>query len=250
MGQISDALDKKTPLRLVQLNPEMTVAAQKDKSVSQNILKADLVLANGSGIQWAAEFLASPNQSIGNWFVSLVEMMLFPRSVQNIIPEKFTSTSFTLKVLQIANRTNRKVLLVGKPKNAHIRHTEAYLTKKFPHAEFGHFDGSNFDQQKQIELEKQLKQMKPDIVLLGLGFPAQEFAAQELKKSSSHGIFIGEGGTFDYENFGGTIRRAPKLVQSFHLEWLWRLIVEPSRWRRQLAIPRFAWSVYRSTKKQ
>ena len=60
-----------------------------------------------------------------------------------------------------------------------------------------------------------------------------------------HGVLIGEGGSFDFRELGGGIRRAPAPVRRLGLEWLWRLLREPSRLRRQLAIPQFVVLVQR-----
>jgi N-acetylglucosaminyldiphosphoundecaprenol N-acetyl-beta-D-mannosaminyltransferase len=65
-----------------------------------------------------------------------------------------------------------------------------------------------------------------------------------LSKHSAHGVFIGEGGTFDFESFGGERKRAPQWVQRVGLEWLWRLILQPGRILRQLAVPRFIYRVW------
>ena len=73
----------------------------------------------------------------------------------------------------------------------------------------------------------------------------QEDAAQKIQKSMEHGVILTEGGTFDYQQFGGRIPRAPKLFQKIGLEWLWRLLREPSRIRRQVSLLKFIWITYR-----
>jgi N-acetylglucosaminyldiphosphoundecaprenol N-acetyl-beta-D-mannosaminyltransferase len=100
----------------------------------------------------------------------------------------------------------------------------------------------------EAELVTDLHATRPDLILVGMGFPLQEELMAKLAPQLSHGVLIGEGGTFDYDSFGGVRTRAPRWVQTIGLEWLWRLATEPSRWRRQLAIPRFIWTVYRSSK--
>ncbi len=70
-----------------------------------------------------------------------------------------------------------------------------------------------------------------------------------LQEKLTHGVMIGEGGTFDYQQFGGKLPKAPGWVQKINLEWLWRLIRQPWRLKRQLAIPRFMWRVYQEGKR-
>jgi N-acetylglucosaminyldiphosphoundecaprenol N-acetyl-beta-D-mannosaminyltransferase len=74
----------------------------------------------------------------------------------------------------------------------------------------------------------------------------QEHIISRLTPQLDHGVLIGEGGTFDYKQFGGHRRKAPVIMQRLGLEWLWRLILEPRRLRRQWAIPRFIWRIWQS----
>jgi N-acetylglucosaminyldiphosphoundecaprenol N-acetyl-beta-D-mannosaminyltransferase len=79
-----------------------------------------------------------------------------------------------------------------------------------------------------------------------MGFPLQERIISRLAEHLKHGVLIGEGGTFDYEQFGGTRTKAPAIMQRLGLEWFWRLILEPNRIKRQLAIPRYIWRIWRA----
>lgn len=79
-----------------------------------------------------------------------------------------------------------------------------------------------------------------------MGFPLQERVCAYLAKHAEHGVFIGEGGTFDYADFGGRRTKAPVLLQRLGLEWFWRLLLEPQRLLRQLAIPRFIYRIWSS----
>lgn len=77
-----------------------------------------------------------------------------------------------------------------------------------------------------------------NVLLAGLGSPKQEYWLHEHLAATKCGVGIGVGGSFDV--LAGTVRRAPRLWRRAGFEWLYRLIQEPSRWRRQLALPRFA----------
>jgi N-acetylglucosaminyldiphosphoundecaprenol N-acetyl-beta-D-mannosaminyltransferase len=79
---------------------------------------------------------------------------------------------------------------------------------------------------------------KANVLLVGLGSPKQEYWLEENLAATGCGVGIGVGGSFDV--LAGTVSRAPRLWRRAGLEWLYRLIREPSRWRRQLALPRFA----------
>jgi N-acetylglucosaminyldiphosphoundecaprenol N-acetyl-beta-D-mannosaminyltransferase len=75
------------------------------------------------------------------------------------------------------------------------------------------------------------------ILFAGLGFPRQEFWLSEHLTQTGCGVGIGVGGSFDV--ISGNVRRAPDGWRKAHLEWLYRLVTQPRRWRRQLALPYF-----------
>jgi N-acetylglucosaminyldiphosphoundecaprenol N-acetyl-beta-D-mannosaminyltransferase len=79
------------------------------------------------------------------------------------------------------------------------------------------------------------------LLFVGLGSPRQEFWLAEHLRATGAGAAIGVGGSFDV--LGGRVMRAPRLMRRFGLEWLYRLVKEPHRWRRQLALPYFVWLV-------
>ena len=79
------------------------------------------------------------------------------------------------------------------------------------------------------------------IVLIGLGSPRQEFWFARHSSELPGVVGIGVGGSFDV--LSGRVARAPRAWRALHLEWLYRLVTEPSRWRRQLALPTFVWLV-------
>ena len=79
------------------------------------------------------------------------------------------------------------------------------------------------------------------MLFAGMGFPRQEYWLSSHLRETGCGVGIGVGGSFDV--IAGRIERAPQLVRRLGLEWLYRLVREPRRWRRQLALPRFVWLV-------
>jgi len=91
-------------------------------------------------------------------------------------------------------------------------------------------------------LEQQLLAARPDLVLAALGVPRQETWIQKLPGRSG-GLWMGVGGSFDV--WAGVKKRAPAWMGALQIEWLYRLIQEPSRWRRMLSLPKFAWEVIR-----
>src|SRR5690606_17087721 len=96
------------------------------------------------------------------------------------------------------------------------------------------------------EIEARLAATRPNVLLVAFGHPAQDlWIARHRATLAAHGILvaIGVGGTFDY--LSGRVPRAPRVVRRLGLEWLYRLIRQPWRWRRQMALPLFALLVVR-----
>ena len=213
-----------------------------------------LVLPDGVALQWAAYF-QNTSGSLWQLIKTGSDIVFRPQKLNSVLPEKFAGTNFTWPLLEQAAKHSKTVYLVGSPLNQTINATAKYLSSHIPDLNIvgstaGKDDSGEFSDKLERQLIKQLETKRPDIVLIGIGFPRQEYLAQRLAMQLDKGIFIGEGGTFDYRQFGGQRRKAPKFMQVLGLEWLWRLMLEPSRWRRQLAIPKFMRRVYKSLHSQ
>jgi N-acetylglucosaminyldiphosphoundecaprenol N-acetyl-beta-D-mannosaminyltransferase len=93
------------------------------------------------------------------------------------------------------------------------------------------------ERQEQKELNTIFEMPKVDLLVVCLGQGKQEKFIDKYKTQLSAKVLIGAGGSVDY--ISGTITRAPKLIQKAGFEWLYRLMRQPSRWRRQLALVEF-----------
>ena len=87
-------------------------------------------------------------------------------------------------------------------------------------------------------LEDRLKALQPTVIFVALGVPRQEFWIAERRSLCPKAIWVGVGGSFDI--WAGNKERAPAFFCNNNLEWLYRLYQEPWRWRRMLALPKFA----------
>lgn len=238
-------------------------ASFKDSSIRDTLNQGYLCLPDGVSTQWAAQYLYGGRRWWGRGLWLAMKIILRPSAIRQLIPEKFGGATFTWKLLNYCSDNNLSVYLVGSPKNGSIATTAAAILRRLPELKIvgtrpGEMAGLRgrallealTDQQPVAEeLIKDLNTKKPDVILLGLGFPIQEILMKQIAPQLSRGVLIGEGGTFDYDSFGGIRKRAPKWLQRVGLEWLWRLLLEPARVERQRAIPRFMWRVYQQGKK-
>ena len=87
-----------------------------------------------------------------------------------------------------------------------------------------------------------IKNSNPDIILVALGFPKQEFFINKYRHISDS-IWMGVGGSFDV--LAGYSKRAPIFWQKHHLEWFYRLLQEPQRIIRMMALPKYMLLIYR-----
>lgn len=96
-----------------------------------------------------------------------------------------------------------------------------------------------FGEDASADVVAEIRSSAAKLLFVGLGSPRQEYWLARHLAQTGCGAGIGVGGSFDV--IGGRIERAPHWMRRLGLEWLYRLIREPRRWRRQLALPRFVW---------
>lgn len=117
-----------------------------------------------------------------------------------------------------------------------IQNTVKKLKQEYPKINILGFQNGFINEDQKIELKEKLKKLKPDVVFVAQGTPRQEFLMDELIKIHP-ALYMGLGGSFDI--YGGYKKRAPKIFLDLHCEWLYRLLKEPTRFRRQLSLVKF-----------
>ncbi|PIR06403.1 MAG: hypothetical protein COV55_03915 [Candidatus Komeilibacteria bacterium CG11_big_fil_rev_8_21_14_0_20_36_20] len=188
--------------QIVTVNPEFIVSAQNDNKFRKIINEASLATIDGAGIIKALQFFGQP--------ISL--------------DDRITGVDLTEMLLKIAVNNNNKILFclnsrgLTKPDDFFMK-----IKKRYPDLDFQVAD-------ENILLEK-ADIFNPEIILVGLGAPTQDIWIWEnLSRIPSARIAVGVGGTFDF--MSGRISRAPKILRSFGLEWLWRVFRQPHRLHR------------------
>jgi N-acetylglucosaminyldiphosphoundecaprenol N-acetyl-beta-D-mannosaminyltransferase len=233
----------------------------RDHRLRQLLNDGWLSLPDGVSLQWGIQYLYGGPRAWWRGLGLATCIVLYPPAIKKLVPEKYSGATFTWKLLEACVVDQRRVYLIGSPRNSSIAHTAQFLQHRLPELQLvgtwpgslGGYTGSELAQRLEEDpverdLVAELKQKQPDIILVGMGFPLQERLMAKLAGQLPHGVLIGEGGTFDYDSFGGRQKRAPGWLRRVGLEWLWRLILQPSRWQRQLAIPRFIWRVLRQAR--
>lgn len=203
------------PHLIVTANPEAVMAAQRDSNLAAAIRGADLVVADGVGIVWAARRLGYP------------------------LPGRVAGIDLMAELCAWAAGAGRTVFLLGGEAGVAER-AAGTLVALYPglrvagtrDGQTGLWDGAAV---------AEVSAAQPDLLFAGLGMPLQEkWLAKHLDRLNVR-LAMGVGGSLDV--LAGRVRRAPPWARRLHLEWLYRLAHQPSRWRRQLALPKFVWAI-------
>lgn len=201
---------------IVTLNPEIAMASRKDARLARVLAAADLVVPDGVGIVWAARWGGQP----------------LPERVPGVdLLERFAARA--------VERGDRLFLLGGRPGVAAA--AGEHLARSHPGLVIaGTHDGSP-DARDDAETLRRVREARPDVLCVAYGAPAQEHWIARLRTQMGVPVAIGVGGALDM--LAGRVPRAPRWMRRHGLEWLYRLLREPWRARRMLALPRFVWAV-------
>jgi len=213
---------EKTPHQICTVNPEFIMAAQHDAEFRRVLNQSTLNIPDGVGVLWAA-------RRLGRRF-----------------RERVGGSDLVAQIANRAAAAGWKIFLLGAAEGV-AEQADVKLRQRHPTLKIvGTFAGSPaLDQEDSIVAR--IRSAAPDILLVAYGAPRQDkWLARNLARTGA-AVGIGIGGSLDH--IVGKQKRAPKWVQRLWLEWLYRLIQEPRRWRRQLALPKFVWHVLTEQKK-
>lgn len=143
------------------------------------------------------------------------------------ITERITGIDIAYELLEYGNELGKTIYLFGSKQNV-IDLMGCTLKNKYPNLKLiGSSNGYVSDKDKVFE---KIVELEPDIVLVALGIPKQEKIIYKYLKKFKKGIFVGVGGSFDV--ISGSKKRAPKIFIKLNLEWLYRIMKEPKRFKR------------------
>ena len=211
------ALKERGGGQVVTLNAEMTMAALADPALGAAIEAAKLVIPDGAGVVWA----------LGR---------------QGFRVRRAPGIELAHRLLEHASAAGWRVALVGASPEV-MGLLTARLRQELPGLQLVFSAHGYQPAEAWPALERQVIAARPDLVLVALGVPRQETWVSRLPQRRS-GLWMGVGGSFDV--WAGTKKRAPRWMGALQVEWLYRLVQEPHRWRRMLALPRFAMAVLRN----
>jgi N-acetylglucosaminyldiphosphoundecaprenol N-acetyl-beta-D-mannosaminyltransferase len=203
-------IDNREKAFIVAINPEKIIKAQDDPSLMQLLNSADFQIPDGIGVILASKFKGGQ------------------------IRERVTGIDMMLKLCETAAKHQKKIFLYGgKPGRAD--EAKVRLQEMYPGIPIaGTLHGYEKDQQV---VRQTINQSQADIIFVAMGSPAQENWIIANKETLHPSVYQGVGGSFDV--ISGKIERAPESFQKLGLEWLYRLMKEPWRIKRQAVLPLF-----------
>lgn len=201
---------------IVSLNPENLIIATEDDSFKRIIKTAQMKIVDGVGIVLAGRWLG-------------IE-----------VGERVTGVGLMEDMVKMASDRRLRVLMIGGKENLALWLSECY-SERFSEAKFKGIQGIKNIQKPEVDEEDKIFTIvtayKPHLIFVAFGSPNQEFWIERHKNEFANCVVMGVGGAFDY--LSSNISRSPIFIQKFGLEWLFRLLRQPWRWRRQLRLFKF-----------
>jgi N-acetylglucosaminyldiphosphoundecaprenol N-acetyl-beta-D-mannosaminyltransferase len=211
--RISQLLERNAPAHIITLGAEMANLAYSDHAYRDTINAADLVVPDTVGIVVASRLLRAP------------------------VPERVAGIDLLERLCADAAARGYPIYLLGGAEGAATAAGEA-LAQRYSGLRIAGAEHGYFRDEESAAVCERVRTSGARLVFVGLGFPRQERWIRTHLGELGPAVCIGVGGSFDV--ISGRLPRAPRAMRQAGLEWLYRLVREPRRFRRQLALPIFA----------
>ena len=193
---------------VVTINVAILMMMRSNRKLAEAVKKADLVVVDGTPLVWASSWLGTP------------------------LPERVSGVDLMQRLLQVGARHHLRVFLLGTTQQR-LDTLIAAIDQQYPGVSVVGARNGYFTMSEYPEVTRQIRDSRPDLLLVGMPAPFKEIWCEEQRTSLQVPAVLGVGGAFDV--VAGFVSRAPKMMQSIGLEWLWRLVMEPRKlWKRYL----------------
>jgi N-acetylglucosaminyldiphosphoundecaprenol N-acetyl-beta-D-mannosaminyltransferase len=223
LAHVEIFIASRQPHHVVTVNPEFIMAAQRDPEFLSILNRADLALPDGIGLLWAGRWLGQPFQ------------------------ERVTGSDFVPRFAALAARRSYRPFFLGAAPGIAEQAAEK-LAQQHPGFRVANCYAGSPDPAEEDAIVLRVRESQPDALFVAYGAPAQDYWIARNLARLEVPVAMGVGGTFDF--IAGVVPRAPRWMQRLGLEWLFRLMRQPWRWRRQVALVRFVGLVLAARFKQ
>ena len=197
-----ELIDGKKVSQVVTINPEMFEYAKKDYEFANIVKEAEMVIPDGVGVKIGLQ-------------------------INGINTPRIPGVDFAMRLLKESAISNIPVAIIG-AKEEIITKAVENLQKDINGLNIVYYHNGYF--QDDNEIYNELLTKSPKLILVAMGSPRQEQFIYNAKRVLKPALMIGIGGSLDV--WSGNVKRAPKIIQSIGLEWLYRTIMQPSRFKR------------------
>ncbi len=218
LSAVSNFIESGVPHMIVTADASMIARAQEDDELKTIINEADLVTPDGSGIIKGARILGTP------------------------LIERVSGVDLAKELCRMSAEQGFSIYFLGAEPGIAEAAAEN-LAKTFPGMKIAGTHDGYFKQDRDAEIAGLVKASGAKALLVAMGIPRQEKFIKRYMQEMGICVAIGVGGSFDV--FSGKVKRAPVWIQNHGLEWLYRLIKDPSKISKVSVLPKFLMMIYR-----
>ncbi|WP_156889468.1 WecB/TagA/CpsF family glycosyltransferase [Paenibacillus harenae] len=215
---LTKAIEERRPTHIITANPIMVMAAVEDPKYGAMMRRADLIVPDGAGVVWAANYVGHP------------------------VAERVTGFELLHRLFERGESRRWKAYLLGTSQEI-IEAAAEKLQLQYPQVRIVGVRNGFFGPEQDEEVVEAIRQAAPDLLFVARGAETQEPWIAKYKQRLGVPLIMGVGGTFDIVS--GKLKRAPVIFQKLRLEWFYRLLQEPKRYKRMLVLPKFVVKVLR-----
>ena len=224
IDQVRRFLNGKKACSIFAANPEKNFSVPKDPALYGAFKNADLLIPDGIGIVIAAKILYGASLS------------------------RVPGVEFMLDICQLAIKMKKSIFIYGSRESVNEMAANK-LREKYPGLRIAGRSNGYVPESNMADLIMHINDSGAEILFLALGSPRQEkWFATHVNALTTIKVCQGIGGSLD--TIAGTVKRAPTIWQRLSLEWLYRLLSEPKRMRRQKVLPLFILQVIKNKRRK
>ena len=240
LSELKSRLDNNQKTFITTPYSEFFYLAARNYEFKDNINNSDFALADGISVLWLAYYL-NLTFTVKNYYLKIIEafwqgfysgmqIIFAPKKIQSVIPERISGSDFFWDLIKFAGQNNLAVFFLGGFDDTPKKVAEA-VQKKYPHLKLvGYSNAYPTDFEQNQKILQQINSSAATILFVAYGPVKQERWIANNLNNLNVKVAIGVGGTFDY--ISGAKKTPPKLMKKLGLEWLYRLVTQPKRFKR------------------
>ena len=218
VSYLTQAIEEGRLTHVITANPIMVMEALDNPAFDRVLRRADMIVPDGAGVVWAAKAGGNP------------------------VAERVAGFDLMHRLLEEGEKRRWTAYLLGTTQEI-IEAAAEKLQLQYPQVRIVGYRNGFFGPSEDEAIVEEIRELKPHLLFVARGMEKEAWNA-DYKQRLGVPFIMGVGGSFDIVS--GQLKRAPMLYQKLKLEWLYRLLQEPSRYKRMLALPKFVVKVLRN----